>query len=73
MLYENTVLKRIPSEKTRPESLRGNYMGKTITATKCNEQPSQATAKPRRLIQGLFTVLYATRVVYSAICDTYMY
>ena len=45
-----------PSEKTRPESWPGDYMGKATPfwqmslsptlATKCNEQPSQATANP---------------------------
>ena len=43
------------SEKTRPESWPGDYMSKQLrsgschhptAATKCNEQPSQATANP---------------------------
>ena len=45
-----------PSEKTRPESWPGDYMGKATpfsgschhptAATKCNVQPSRATANP---------------------------
>ena len=44
-----------PSEKTRPESWHGDYMCKPpwsgschypTAATKCNEQPGQATANP---------------------------
>ena len=38
------------SEKTRPESWPGDYMGKATpvwpAATKCNVQPSRATANP---------------------------
>ena len=53
-----------PSEKTRTESWPGYYLGKAtrsgschypMAATKCNEQPSQATANP---VGGKARVVY---------------
>ena len=57
VFYQGWLSRQItfPSEKTRPESWPWDYMGKATpvwqlsyptAATKCNVQPSQATANP---------------------------
>ena len=57
VFYQGRLSRHIisPSEKTRPKSWPGNYIGKatpvwqlssSTAATKCNEQTSQTTANP---------------------------